>query len=176
MEKPNLDRLWETFIRFSWDDLSSGGHIGLIREKVADTVSILKAKGNVSWYCFVIHDKNSGVPTSPDDEYLYFHIMFSLKKHINPVDVLPIYCVLTRKVDPECVNAISINSEGAEFDVSLLKDENIEEAWRIIGEQCEWLLKLLHSFKDNVNIPVSHIKRFLNNYTDMTALVAKWGF
>ncbi len=174
VEKPDLEKMWETFIRFSWDDLSSGAHIGLIREKVADAIAILKAKGKVSWYCFAIHDKNSGVPTSTDDEYLYFHIMFSLTKHINPLDFLPIYCVLTRKVDPERVNAISINSRGAAFDVSLLKDESIEEVWRIIGEQCEWLLKLLHSFKDNVNIPVSHIKLFLNSYVDMTALVTRW--
>jgi hypothetical protein len=59
MEKPDLDKLWETFIRFSWDDLSSGRHIGLIREKVADTISVLKAKGNIGWYCFSIHDKNT---------------------------------------------------------------------------------------------------------------------
>ena len=171
MEKPDLDRMWETFIRFSWDNLSSGGHIGLIREKVAHTISLLKAKGKISWYCFWIHDKNTGVPTSKDDEYLYFHIRFSLTKHINPVDVLPIYCVLTRKVDPEWVKAISIDNKDTKFDVSLLKDESIEEVWRIIGEESEWLLNLLNAFKDNINIPVSHIQGFLNHYTDMTALI-----
>jgi hypothetical protein len=171
MNKPDLDRLWETFIRFSWSDLSSGGHIGLIRDKVASTISVLKAKGNVGWYCFVIHDKNSGVPTSEDDDYLYFHIVFSLEKRINPVDVLPIYCVLTRKVDSEDAKSISVNNSGAEFDVSLFKDESIEEVWRLIGEQSEWLLNLLSAFKENVNIPASYIKRFLNHYTDMTALV-----
>ncbi|MBN1245565.1 hypothetical protein JXA31_08225 [Candidatus Bathyarchaeota archaeon] len=171
MEKPDLDRLWETFIRFSWDDLSSGGYIGLIREKVVYTISVLKAKGDIGWYCFWIHDKNSGVPTSADDDYLYFHIRFTLKKHVNPVDVLPIYCVLTRKVEPEAAKAISIDNKGSKFNVSLLKDESIEEVWRLIGEQSEWLLNLLNNFKDNVNIPVSHIQRFLNHYTDMTALV-----
>ena len=171
MEKPDLDRLWETFIKFSWSDLSSGGHIGLIREKVASTISVLKAKGNTGWYCFFIHDKNSGVPTSADDDYLYFHIMFALEKRINPVDVLPIYCVLTRKVDSEGAKSISINNSGAKFDVSLLKDESVEEVWRLIGEQSEWLLNLLSAFKENVNIPASYIKRFLNYYTDMTALV-----
>ena len=171
MEKPDLNKLWETFIRFSWTDLSSGGHIGIIREKVAHTISVLKAKGNVSWYCFFIHDKNSGVPTSEDDEYLYFHIRFALEKHIDPVDFLPIYCVLTRKVDPEWVKTVSMDDKGTEFDVSLLKDESIEEVWRLIGEQSEWLLNLLKAFKENVNIPASNIKGFLNNYTDMTALI-----
>ena len=171
MDKPDLNRLWETFIRFSWDDLSSGGHIGIIRDKVAHTISILKARGNIAWYCFFIHDKNSGVPTSMDDEYLYFHIRFALKKRINPVDVLPIYCVLTRKVEPEWAKAVSIDDRETKFDVSLLKDESIEEVWRLIGEQCEWLLNLLNAFKENVNIPVSHVKGFLNNFTDMTALI-----
>ena len=171
MEKPDLSRFWETFIRFSWSDLSSGGHIGLIRDKVAHAISILKAKGNISWYCFFIHDKNSGVPTSVDDEHLYFHIFFALEERINPVDVLPIYCVLTSKVDVERAKSISIDNKGAKFDVSLFKYESIEEVWRLIGEQSEWLLKLLSAFKENVNIPAGHIKRFLNYYTDMTALV-----
>jgi len=171
MEKPDLNKLWETFIRFSWDDLSSGGHIGVMREKVAYTISVLKAKGDVGWYCFFIHDRNSGVPTSMDDNYLYFHIMFELQKHMDPVDVLPVYCVLTRKVEPEWVKTIPIDAKGATFDVSLLKDESIERVWKIIGEQSEWLLSLLTAFKETVSIPASYIQRFLNYYTDMTALV-----
>jgi hypothetical protein len=173
MQKPDLNKLWETFIRFSWDDLSSGRHIGLMREKVAYAIDILKSKGGMSWYCFFIHDKNSGVPTSADDEYLYFHIMFELKKHVSPADILPIYCVLTRKVEPKWVKAIPIDNKGAEFDVSLFKDESIEEVCRLIGEQSEWLLNLLDAFKENVNIPASYIERFLNYYTDMTALVRR---
>jgi len=173
MEKPNLDRLWETFIRFSWDDLSSGGYIGLIRDKVAYTISMLKAKGDVGWYCFWIHDKNSGVPTTEDDEYLYFHIRFELKRHVSPVDILPIYCVLTRQVEREWVKSVAINGNGAEFDVSLLRNESVEEVWRLIGEQSEWLLHLLDRFKDNVSIPISHIRGFMNQFTDMTALVMR---
>jgi len=173
MERPNLDRLWETFIRFSWDNLSSGGYIGLIRDEVAYTISMLKAKGEVGWYCFWIHDRNSGVPTSEDDEYLYFHIRFELKRHISPVDILPIYCVLTRQVEREWVKSVAINGNRAEFDVSLLRHESVEEVWRLIGEQSEWLLHLLDRFKDNVTIPVSHIKGFMNQFTDMTALVLR---
>ncbi len=170
MEKPNLDRLWETFIRFSWEELSSGKYIDLIRDKVAYTISMLKAKGGVGWYCFWIHDKASGVPTTEDDEYLYFHIRFEITKHVSPVDILPIYCVLTRQVEPKWVKSVAIDGNGAEFDVSLLRDARIEEVWRLIGEQSEWLLYLLDRFKDNTTIPVSHIKGFMNQFTDMTAL------
>ena len=172
LEKPDLDKLWETFIRFSWDELSSGSHLGLIREKVGFTVAVLKSKGKVGWYCFWIHDRNSGVPTSPDDDYLYFHIRFELAKHISPVDILPIYCIMTRKVERDWVKAVSIDDRGTPFDVSLLRDESVEEVWRLIGEQSEWLLNLLNRFKDNGKIPPNHIKGFLNQFTDMTALVA----
>ena len=170
LEKPDLDMLWETFIRFAWDELSSGAHIGLIRDKVGHTISVLKARGKVGWYCFWIHNRDSGVPTSPDDEYLYFHIRFELTKHISPVDVLPVYCVMTRKVERKWVSKVSVDANGAEFDVSLLKDDSVEEVWRLLGEQSEWLLNLLNSFKVNGNIPVSHIRGFLNQFTDMTAL------
>jgi hypothetical protein len=156
-----------------WDELSSGGHIGLIREKVGYTVSVLKAKGKVDWYCFWIHDRNSGVPTSADDAYLYFHIRFELTKHMSPVDILPIYCIMTRKVERDWVKAISVDYKGTPFDVSLLKDDSVEEVWRLIGEQSEWLLNLLNRVKENGKIPASHIKGFLHQFTDMTALVAR---
>ena len=173
MEKPDLNRLWETFIRFTWDELSSGAHIGLIREKVGYTITMLKAKGDVGWYCFWIHDKNSGVPTTPDDEYLYFHIRFEIKKHVSPVDILPVYCVMTRQVEPEWVKNVSVDARGTPFNVSLLRDESVEQVWRLIGEQSEWLLNLLDRFKDNSSIPVNHIQGFLNQFTDMTALIMR---
>jgi hypothetical protein len=173
MEKPDLKRLWETFIRFSWDDLSSGRQIDLIREKVAPAISVLKAEGDVDWYCFVINNRNSGVPTSEDDEDLFFHIRFALEKHINPVDVLPNYCVLTRKINPKWVKTISIDNKGTEFDASLFKEESIEGVWKILGEQSEWLLNTLNAFKEGVKIPVSYVERFLHYYTDMTGVVVR---
>ena len=174
LKKPNLDLLWETFIRFSWDELSSGAHIGLIRDKVGPVISVLKSKGKVGWYCFWIHDRDTGVPTSADDEYLYFHIMFELTEHVSPVDILPAYCVMTRKVEYWWVSEVSVDTKGAEFDVSFLKDESIEEVWRLIGEQSEWLLNLLNAFKDSNGIPVNYVREFLNHFTDMTAMPAKY--
>lgn len=173
MEKPDLTKLWETFIRISWDDLASGRQIDLIREKVAPAIAVLKAKAKVGWYCFLINNRNSGVPTSEDDEDLYFHIRFALKKHVNPVDILPSYCVMTRKVEPKWVKTISLDNEGTQFDASLFKGESIEGVWKILGEQSEWLLSLLNAFKKNVNIPPSYVERFLHYYTDMTGLILK---
>jgi hypothetical protein len=55
----------------------------------------------------VINDRKSGVPTSEDDEELHFHIWFTLEKHIEPLEILRSYCVLTRKIEPTRVKIIS---------------------------------------------------------------------
>jgi hypothetical protein len=43
------------------------------------------------------------------------------------VDVLPIYCFLIRKAEPEWAKAVSIDDRETKLDVSLLKDEIIKE-------------------------------------------------
>lgn len=102
----------------------------------------------------MINNRKSGVPTSEDDD-LFFHIRFALEKHINPVDFIPSYCVLTIKVEPAWVKTIFMGNKGTQFDASSLKEESIEGVWKIIGEQYEWLLNLLNAFKDNANIPAN---------------------
>lgn len=65
---------------------------------------------------------------------------------------------------------ISIDNKGTKFDKSLLKHEEIEEVWRIIGEQSEWLLSMLDAYKENVKIPLQHVGQFLHYYFNMTQL------
>ena len=101
---------------------------------------------------------------------VHFHIRFELSKHISPVDILPIYCIITRKVERDWVKAVSVDDKGTPFDVSLLSDVSVEEVWRLIGEQAEWLLHMLDSFKDTVAIPANHIRGFLNHFIDITAM------
>jgi hypothetical protein len=50
---------------------------------------------------------------------------------------LPDYCVGTEKIEP------TMDIQG--IDKALLKGERIEEAWRLIGEQSEWVIRLLDS-------------------------------
>jgi hypothetical protein len=168
MEKPDLDKMWETFIKLTWDDILNGKHIDVIRKKVQPVIFGLKNEGLIRWYSFLIHDRRSGVPTTEDDNNPYFHLRFESEED-NPKDFLPNYCVLTRKIDMECVKDISIG-KGILFDKSLLKDEGIEEVWRIIGEQSEWLLSMLGIFKDDINIPLPYVGQFLHYFSDMTQL------
>jgi hypothetical protein len=168
MEKPDLDKMWETFIKLSWDDILYGRHIDIIRKKVQPLISNLKNEGLIRWYSFLIHDRRSGVPTTEDDNNPYFHLRFE-SEEVNPKDFLPNYCVLTRKIERACLENIFMGG-GVKFDVSLLKNESIEDVWRIIGEQSEWLLFILSIFKDDVNIPLSYVGQFLHYFSNMTQL------
>lgn len=165
MEKPNLDHMWETFIRISAEEASSGKHISVIRLKIYPVVSRLQDKGKINWYCFLIHNRNGGVPTSPNDDNLYFHMRFGLKPGVTEEDFrhsLPDYCVMTRNIRRESVAVI------AGIDKSILRNEQIEEAWRIIGETSELVLDMLNIHKGDIHIPAKQIGQFLHFLANMT--------
>lgn len=58
-------------------------------------------------------------------------------------------------------------------DTSLFKTEEIEEAWRVIGEQSEWLLNTLNIYKENAKITPVQILPFLHYFANMTQLEAR---
>lgn len=173
LQNPNLDRMWETFVRIP----SENGQVrfkdifDIIRFKISPMVQRLKNDGTIDWYCFLIHGRNNGVPTSQDDNSPYFHIRMTLKGN-GKADFpksLPEYCVMTRKIDRTWVEQISLTKDEV-FDVSLFRNEGIEEVWRIIGEQSEWLLNTLDAYKENASIPPLHIAEFLHYYSNMTQM------
>ena len=168
MEKPDLSKMWETFIKIPTDDNRMRFNVlcNHIRSKICPMISRLKDKGMINWYCFLIHDRNSGVPTSEDDKNPYFHIRFALRRDINPnefLSSLPNYCVMTRHIERRLESITGINK-------SIIKNEEIEEAWRIIGEQSEWLLEMLNIHKEDIDIPLQQIAQFLHFYANMTQL------
>jgi hypothetical protein len=77
---------------------------------------------------------------------------------------------LTRKIECSWVQDIYIDDKGTKFDTSLLKHEEIEEVWRIIGEQSEWLINMLNIFKENVKIPFQYIGLFFHYYVNMAQI------
>ena len=123
MKQPNFSQLYETFIRID----PASNPIDLLRFQIRPLINRLRDERLINWYCFLIHNRESGVPTSADDRNAYFHLRFDLKKSTNKIDFLPDYCVMTRKVDRTRIESIT------GVDKSLLKDNQIEEAWKIIG-------------------------------------------
>jgi hypothetical protein len=69
---------------------------------------------------------------------------------------------MTRKVEYARINSI------CGIDANLIKNSDIAEAWRIIGEQSEWLFKMLSIFKGDV--PLQTVGQFLHFYANVTQL------
>jgi len=159
--------MWDTFVRLSWEDIPLGKHIEKLRHDLSPLISRLKDYGIIDWYCFLIHDRASGVPTTNDDANPYFHIRFALREGVDPetlLSSLPKYCVMTRQIKREWVDSI------LGIDKTLLKNGEIEEAWRIIGEQSEWLLNMLNIYGEDTEMPLQQIAQFLHFYANMTQL------
>jgi hypothetical protein len=147
LPEPDLDKMWRTWIMI---------HPGKepIRKLFQDTIRLklqnillLQKKGKITWFCFLWHKKVD------DPANLYFDIMFTTDSN-DPDDFLPEYCIDTKKILPdESINGI---------DESLLVGEDIKEAWRIIGEQSEFIINMVCSHKGNVEIPPSQIAQFIH--------------
>lgn len=162
MQKPNLDQMWEIFVKFSWDDRLQGSHFNILREKIFPLLSGLENDKIINWYSFLVHDRNHGVPAPENDNNPYFHLRFALIKDVDPKEFIPDYCVFTRKIEVAWINAIS------GLDTYLLKNDEIEEAWRIIGEQSEVIFKMLNIFKEDINILIQSVFQFLHFFANMT--------
>lgn len=176
MKKPDLDQLWETFIKIPVEKTPEGNEnrlkiiYNIIRFKIHPMVLNLKDNGMINWYSFLIHNRNSGVPTSENDDYSYFHIRFELEKNINLENFhnsLPDHCVMTRKIKTETIESI------AGIDKSILKEEQIENAWKIIGEISELIINMLNIHKEDVEIPYKQIGQFLHYCSNITQLEVK---
>jgi len=168
MQKPDLNKMWETFIKIG-PEVHHDILYDMLRFKIHPMISDLRRERIIDWYCFLIHVKTSGVPTTEDDKNAYWHIRFTVSGNIDPKDFLPNFCGMTRKVEREWVKDIYISSTEV-MDKSLFVNGDIEEAWRIIGEQSEWLLGLLDIYKKDVKITPIQIKPFLHYFANMTQL------
>ena len=161
MEKPDLDKMWETWIRLGpLTGLTAKLIQDAIRDKIYPTVSRLKNEGKIKWYHFLLHP----CPRNPNNGC--FHIRFSVREDVKTVEDLNLleYCVWTKKVDPPLRNISGINK-------ALLKNEEIEEAWRIIGEQSEWIINLINIHKEGSGwIPVDQFVQFMHFFTNMMGL------
>lgn len=171
VEKPDLNRIWETYVRIgNPNETSNSEHfkrlVRLIRFKVRPMLSDLRQKKIIGWYSFLVHrSRQSGDPN------YYWHIRFELnddtkdREYVN--SILPIFCEKDKTA--RCMDVEDIETIRG-IDKSLLRNEEIEEAWRVLGEQSEWLSKMLDAYKEDVDIPVDQIEQILHFYSNMTLL------
>ena len=167
MQKPDLNRMWETFIKIGLpQETSLQKIVCTIRSKISRMIYGLNQEKIINWYFFLIHNRESGVPTTQDDDNLYFHIRVALRKNVKPKDFresLPDYCVMTRPIERRLESIVGINK-------SIIENKEIEEVWRIMGEQSEWIINMVNIHKENVAIPIPQITQFMHFYLNMMGL------
>ena len=136
----------------------------MIKSQVTEVVSILETKQMIDWYYFLIHGKE-GDPTNG-----YFDIVFSVKEKVTSeefVKVLPSYCL-----DPEHLEHFGESISGIPKEP--LKNDEIEEAWRIIGEQSEWIIHLVNIYK-NSELTIQQFIQYMHFYMNIMGLGGRSG-
>jgi len=133
MMKPDLDNMWETYIKIGSPRSSPKRIQYIIRTKIGSVFPKLLKEEKITWYHFLLHGYR-GDPTN-----IFFHVRYSPTESLSKDDI-PNYCKYTEKLDP-IRDIDGINK-------SLLKDGEIEKAWKLLGEQSEWIINLIESHKD----------------------------
>jgi len=164
MNKPNLKRMWETYVRLSAEDIPLGNHIERMRKEIIPLVSRLKDEGLIDWYCLLIHNYGTGVPTTPDDPNPYLHLRVSFTKDFSKDEVRKYLPTDLPETSPKPASGGSIDGVVK----SWLRNDDIAEAWRIIGESTEWIFNMINTFKTDVAVrPCIYpcqIRQFLHYY------------
>jgi len=158
LENPDLNNMWRTWIKIGLkNELTYKLFQDVIRNKMYE-ISELKKMGKINWYYFLYHNK-------PDDTTNgYFDVVFTTISE-EPTKFLPEYCVDTKKISP--INEIS----GIES--SILKDTNIVKAWKLIGEQSEFIIDLIRAHNENSVIPPKQIAQFMHYFMNQLGLGGK---
>jgi DNA-binding Lrp family transcriptional regulator len=160
MEKPDLNHLWHTYIKIGpINEVTPKLLQDAIRFKIYPLISRLEEEGIIKWYHFLFH------PHPTDNANAYFHIRFSTREDITePTDLkLPQFCDLTSKIEPT-YDISGINK-------AILKNQEIEEAWRIIGEQSQWIINMIRVHKEDIEIPTQQVIQFMHYFLNMLGLV-----
>jgi hypothetical protein len=139
--------MWRTWIRIeSGDQPSFKMFQDTIRQRIQPILQLQK-NGEVNWFYFLYHSK-------PDDPAnLYFDVVFTTERE-TPDEILPEYCIGTQKIPP--ITSIS------GIDEKILLGEDIRKAWRIIGEQSEFMINMVCSYNENNEIPPIQIAQYMH--------------
>lgn len=159
---PALSRAIETFIpiQLSGSPLSIWhDYLDLLRFTVTPLVEQLRTEQLITWYCFLVHNRTSGVPTHASDNNLYVHLRMApakgvtlktLKKH------LPSACKMTRRVPQPVPQALD------RANVTAFTGGSVREGWKVLGDSSEWVLRMLGVHDQKNRIPVENVSQFLH--------------
>lgn len=160
MRTPDLNRLLETFIRIGTES-THDQHFRTLRTKVAPLVHDLRSRNLVGWFSFLVHNHDSGVPTTPDDASAYLHLRFERLPgvdHNTVVAALPDYCVLTQAGPP--VDERSLQPA----DHTAFIAPEVATGWGLFGASSEWVLDFACAHRDDRSVPSVNLRQFLHYF------------
>lgn len=111
-----------------------------LRYTVTPLVADLIADGVINWYAFLVHGRESGVPTAATDDWAYVHLRVALTQDATPESLfsrLTPECLMTRPMvppEPPTLDAV---------DISGLVGGDVRYGWRLIGDSSEQVLKVI---------------------------------
>ena len=118
-------------------------------------ISQLGKTGEINWYYFLYHN-------NPEDlGNHYFDVVFTTDRE-DPNNFLPGYCVDTQKIPPM--------TKISGIDETILEGQDIAQAWRIIGEQSEFIINLVRAHTENCEIHPQQIAQFMHFFMNALGL------
>jgi hypothetical protein len=140
-----------------------------LRDEVLPLVRRLEHEEGLVWFFFLIHDRASGVPTTPDDKGLYIHMRMEFVRRGPDFDLsmlLPPEWSMTRRAE--------LPGEIAGVDAMAFNGD-VGRAWRLMGEQSAWLVRLVEAHAEIYDSGkpideltyVRHAKQFLHFLANM---------
>lgn len=158
LEKPNLNKMWRTWVKI-------GPKSQLTHKMLQDTIrhkmyriSQLQKMGEITWYYFLYHNKPNDTANG------YFDVVFTSNRG-DPNEFLPEYCVNTEKILPR--------RRITGIDRTILEEKDIAEAWRIIGEQSDFIIDLVRAHTENSEIHPQQIAQFMHYFMNALGLGGK---
>ncbi len=148
LQEPDLNKMWRTWIKIqSGNQPTPKMFQDAIRQRMQPILQLQKS-GEIAWFYFTWHTENA-----PDLANLYFDVVFTTERK-EPDEFLPGYCTKAKKIDP--MKSI------AGIEEKFLEGEDIRKAWKIIGEQSEFIINLVCSHKKETEIPPRQIMQFMH--------------
>ncbi len=164
MRVPDRSRVYTTFRSFKLNE----NPIRVLRLVITPVIRTLVNRGNVGWYFIALHERKqyNGEPENRRKEK-GFHIRFELLVDFTPEVIqqeLPQDWEPLIKNDIPNISGITV--DAGSVGVDKLKNEEVEQAWKVMGEASEWVLNMLDSYKTGFEIPnrqfIQHIHFIMN--------------
>jgi len=131
----------------------------MLRTEVAPLVHDLRGRNLIGWFSFLVHDRASGVPTTPEDPAAYLHLRFERLTGVDYntlVAALPDYCVFSQPV--RLVDELSLQPA----DHTALVAPEVATGWALFGASSEWALHFACAHRDDRSLPMNNLRQFLH--------------